>query len=258
MPGRIYRRQPDARKINMRKRVNWTALAVTAVALLISGTFDTSAQTRKRPVLRKKVSAVKKAPVAPSLYTVAGGKRMRVRMNDSISSRTARVGDRFTVTVREPVYSNTGVVVIPEGSEIVGRVDSVVPARKGGKPGTLDVSFVQLVLPNGSKRAINGVLTDLHSNDAKSDAEGTASGDRMNNRKLIFIGGGGAGGAVLGAAVGGGKGALIGGLLGAGGGFLGEKFTKGEEAKVMSGTEFGVHINRAFTLPRYKEVSATQ
>jgi type IV secretory pathway VirB10-like protein len=51
-------------------------------------------------------------------------------MNDSISSRTARVGDRFTVTVREPVYSNTGVVVIPEGSEIVGRVDSVMPARK--------------------------------------------------------------------------------------------------------------------------------
>src|SRR5688572_15743215 len=242
----------------MRKLANWTALAVTSAILLIAGTFDTSAQTRKRPVLRKKVSTVKKAPVAPSLYTVAGGKRIRVRMNDTINSRTSRVGDRFTVTVREPVYSNTGVVVIPEGSEIVGRIDSVVPARKGGKPGTLDVSFVQLILPNGSKRVINGVLTDLRSDDAKSDAEGTASGDKMNNRKLIFIGGGGAGGAVLGAAVGGGKGALIGGLLGAGGGFLGERFTKGEEAKVISGTEFGVHINRAFTLPRYKEAGVTQ
>ncbi len=177
----------------MRKLANWTALAVTSAILLIAGTFDTSAQTRKRPVLRKKVSAVKKAPVAPSLYTVAGGKRIRVRMNDTINSRTSRVGDRFTVTVRESVYSNTGVVVIPEGSEIVGRIDSVVPARKGGKPGTLDVSFVQLILPNGSKRVINGVLTDLRSDDAKSDAEGTASGDKMNNRKLIFIGGGGAG-----------------------------------------------------------------
>ena len=35
-------------------------------------------------------------------------------------------------------------------------------------------------------------------------------------------------------------GALIGGLLGAGGGFLGERYTKGEEATVKSGTEFGV------------------
>ena len=43
-----------------------------------------------------------------------------------------------------------------------------------------------------------------------------------------------------GAAIGGGKGALIGGLLGAGGGFLGERYTKGEEATVKSGTEFGV------------------
>ena len=57
----------------------------------------------------------------------------------------------------------------------------------------------------------------------------------MNNRKLIFIGGGGAGGAILGAAIGGGKGALIGGILGAGGGFLGEKFTKGPEAEGQVG-----------------------
>jgi hypothetical protein len=236
----------------MRKPANFAAAAVAA-AFLIFGIVDVSAQTKKRPVLRKKVSIVKKAPVAPSLYTVSTGKSIRVRMNGSISSRTAKVGDRFTVTVREPVYSGTGVVLVPEGSEIVGRVDSVVPARKGGKPGTLEVSFVQLVLPNGTKRAINGSLTDLHSDDAKSDGEGMASGDRMKNRKIIFIGGGGAGGAIIGAAIGGGKGALIGGLLGAGGGFLGEKFTKGEEAKVISGTEFGVNISRAFTLPRYRE-----
>lgn len=77
----------------------------------------------------------------------------------------------------------------------------------------------------------------------------------MKHRKLIFIGGGGAGGAILGAAIGGGKGALIGGLLGAGGGFLGEKFTKGEEAEVRSGTEFGVLLNQAISLPRFAEVN---
>ena len=77
----------------------------------------------------------------------------------------------------------------------------------------------------------------------------------MKNRKLIFIGGGGAGGAVLGAAVGGGKGALIGGLLGAGAGFLGDRLTKGREAEVKSGTEFGVYLNQAISMPRFVEVN---
>jgi len=77
----------------------------------------------------------------------------------------------------------------------------------------------------------------------------------MKHRKLIFIGGGGAGGAILGAAIGGGKGALIGGLLGAGGGFLGDRFTKGEEAEVRSGTEFGVYLNQGISLPRFAEIN---
>jgi hypothetical protein len=184
---------------------------------------------------------------------VPAGKRIRVRMNDTISSKSAKAGDTFTVTVVEPVYASNGAVVIPEGSEIIGRVDAVQKAQKGGKPGTIDTSFIQLVLPNGTKRAINGSLTELVSDDAKSDSEGTASGDRMKHRKVIFIGGGGAGGAILGAAIGGGKGALIGGLIGAGGGFLGEKLTKGEEAEVKAGTEFGVYLNRSIALPRFAE-----
>lgn len=242
----------------MNKLAKMIGMSALAAAFVITGSSEISAQTKKKPVVRKKAAAVKR-PVKPAarLYTVAAGKRIRVRMNETLNSKSARVGDRFTVTVREPVYASTGAVVIPEGSEIVGRVDSVVAARKGGKPGSLDMSFVQVVLPNGAKRAINGSLTELDSDDAKSDSEGTASGDKMKNRKLIFIGGGGAGGAVLGAAVGGGKGALIGGLLGAGGGFLGEKLTKGEEAEVRSGTEFGVYLNRAISMPRFAESGVT-
>lgn len=190
---------------------------------------------------------------ARQLQTVKAGTRMRVRINETLSSKTAKVGDRFSATVREPVYSSTGAVVIPVGSEVIGRVDSVTPAKKGGNPGAIDVTFIQLVLPNGTKRTINGSLTELVSDDAKSDPEGTASGDKMKNRKIIFIGGGGAGGAVLGAAIGGGKGALIGGLIGAGAGLLGERFTKGEEADVKSGTEFGVYLNQSISLPRFAE-----
>ncbi|REJ76375.1 MAG: LysM peptidoglycan-binding domain-containing protein [Acidobacteria bacterium] len=185
-------------------------------------------------------------------YKVEAGERVRVRLENKLSSKISQVGDRFTTKVVEPVYSTTGVVVIPEGSSIIGRVDAVEPAKKGGKPGSIDVTFIEIRLPNGSSKAINGSLTNLDTDDAKSDPEGTASGDRMEHRKVIFIGGGGAGGAVIGAAIGGGKGALIGGIAGAIGGLIGEKLTKGEEAEVKAGTEFGVYMNREVYLPRYQ------
>ncbi|MEO8042955.1 MAG: hypothetical protein ABI646_10120 [Acidobacteriota bacterium] len=233
-------------------KISLLALLVSFVTM--SAALDLSAQTRRRPVLRKK-AVVKRTIPAVKLYTVNSGERLRARMNSTINSKTARVGDTFTANVTEPVYSNNGVLVIPSGTRLTGRVDAVVAARKGGKPGTIDASFIQLRLPNGTVRRINGSLTDLDSDDAKSNAEGTASGDRMKHRKIIFIGGGGAGGAVLGGAIGGGKGALIGGLIGAGAGLLGERMTKGEDAEVRSGTEFGVILNQAISLPRFAEVN---
>ncbi|MDH3494688.1 MAG: LysM peptidoglycan-binding domain-containing protein [Acidobacteriota bacterium] len=191
-------------------------------------------------------------------YKVEAGERIRVRIDDKLSSKTSQAGDRFNTKVTEPVYSSTGVIVIPNGSTIVGNVDDVTPAAKGGKPGQIDVSFVELRLPNGMTRSISGSLTSLDTDDAKSDAEGGASAEKMKNRKIIFIGGGGAGGAVLGAIIGGGKGAIIGGIIGAGGGLLGERLTKGKEAEVKSGTEFGVYINKEFFLPRYSATNVTE
>lgn len=238
----------------MQKMGRISILGILVALITISGVLDMSAQTRRRPVLRRRAVVRRTVPVTTvRLYTVERGKRLRARMNDTLSSKTARVGDKFTANVTESVYSSNGVVVIPEGSELFGRVDSVVAARKGGKPGTMDVSFYQVRLPNGLTRRVNGSLTDLDSDDAKSNAEGTASGDRMKHRKIIFIGGGGAGGAVLGGAIGGGKGALIGGILGAGAGLLGERMTKGEDAEVKSGTEFGVILNQPISLPRFAE-----
>ncbi len=227
----------------------WTAMLAV---WFVFGTIDTLAQ-KSRPVVRR-TSA--RATTNQALYTVQQGQRIRVRMNEEISSKTARVGDTFTTTVTEPVYSANGVVVIPTGSTVVGRVTTVRQAKKGGDPGSIDVNFVEVKLPNGTRRTINGSLTDLSSDDAKSDNEGTASGDKMKNRKIIFIGGGAGGGAILGGLIGGGRGALIGGILGGLGGLAGERLTKGEDAEVRSGTEFGVYLNRSVSLPRFAEANS--
>lgn len=232
------------------KKINNIAFSIAAASLL-AATFvmDTAAQ---RPALRKG-STTKARPAAGQ--TVPSGTKIRARMESNLSSKVSQVGDKFTAKTLDPVYSSNGAVVIPQGSEIVGRVDRVQKAVKGGKVGEIDVSFRQIVLPNGTKRTINGSLTDMNEDDAKSDNEGTAKGDKTKHRKIIFIGGGGAGGAILGGVVGGGKGALIGGLIGAGAGFLGERFTKGEDAEVKSGSEFGVYLNQSVTLPKFAEAS---
>jgi hypothetical protein len=236
------------------KRLLDLRFALPILAIIVGVSSAPAFAQKKRPVLRHRTVVKRVSPPANPLFTVDSGTIIRARMNQTITSKTARVGNTFTATVTEPVYATNGAVVIPVGSTVTGRVDSAIPAAKGGKPGQIDASFIQVRLPNGTRRAINGSLTDLSGN-TSSDNEGTATGKKMNNRKLIFVGGGGAGGAVLGAAIGGGKGALIGGLLGAGGGFLGEKYTKGSEAEVKSGTEFGVYLNRAVSMPRFHEVN---
>ncbi|HXG86321.1 MAG TPA: hypothetical protein VNI84_20045 [Pyrinomonadaceae bacterium] len=242
----------------MKTLFNFKILTALLAMFFAFGATDVLAQRRtvkRKPVVRK--TTVKRTIVtrpAVRLYTVQRGQTFRVRMNETISSKTARVSDRFTATVTEPVYSDTGVIVIPVGSTVTGRVDSVRAAKKGGDPGSIDASFVEVRLPNGTRRAINGSLTDLNTKQAKSDAEGSASGDDRKNDKLIFVGGGAAGGAILGGAIGGGKGALIGGILGGLGGLAGERFTKGEEAEVRSGTEFGIYLNQSISMPKFAEV----
>jgi hypothetical protein len=212
----------------------------------------------QKPTLHRRTTHRRVVPRKPAepLFAVPTGTIFRARMNQSISSRTARVGDTFSATVTEPVYSSNGVVVVPVGSTLTGRVNSVRMADKGGKPGQIDASFNRIRLPNGRSHYINGSLSDLTEGKSNVDNEGTVSGRPMKyDRKVVFIGGGTVAGVLLGGAIGGGKGALIGGLLGAAGGFGGERLTKGPEAEVKSGTEFGVYLNQGISLPRFGETA---
>ena len=189
--------------------------------------------------------------VAPRVvyYTVPTNTVIRVRMNEHLNSKTARIGDRFSTNVTEPVYAGGGTEVIPVGSRIWGRVSSVRPAGRR-TPGNITVSFTSIQLPNGRTYPINGSLTTLQADDVNSDNEGTVKGRGNRKRDAVFIGGGAAGGALIGAIAGGGKGAAIGALLGGALGTGARVYEKESEADVKSGTEFGVILNRAVSLPR--------
>lgn len=253
---RLRLRRSKARRLELKTNVGirlsktFTSLLIL-VALLAATVVPAFAQTKRRPRLQRRapVRRVVK-PVEPAIvyYNINAGQIIRVRMNQMITSETARVGEQFTTTVVDPVYTN-GVEIIPSGSEIVGRVTTVKRASRKSKAGTIGVHFVSLRLPTGIARAINGDLTDVNAENMTADNEGEVSGRSATKRNVVFIGGGAATGALIGAIAGGGKGAGIGALIGGGLGAAGAAFSKGHEAVVQSGTQFGVVLNQAISLP---------
>jgi hypothetical protein len=217
-----------------------SCIAVSLLLLMIAaGAFTESvAQTKKKPRIK--------------YYTVAANQVMRVRLNDELNSEKVRIGDTFTSTLVDPVYSKTGLLLAPQGSTVGGRITHVQRAQKNGKPAMLDVQFTSLRLPNGYHRALNGSLTDLESSTGSSDNEGSVTAHKTSHRKAKFIGGGAAGGAVIGAIAGGGKGLAIGAGVGALTGAITGRVKKGHEVKVKSGTEFGVILNAPVSFPEYR------
>jgi hypothetical protein len=215
------------------------------LTLIAGAVLDASGQTRRRRG-RRRVTRV----VTPAVqyYTVPADTIIRARINEELNSGEARIGDRFTANVVEPVYAGSGVEVVPVGSRIGGRVTQVNRAKKR-TPGNITVAFDSIRLPNGRTVVINGSLTTLQADDVNADNEGTVKGSSNRKRDAVFIGGGAAGGAIIGGIAGGGKGALIGGILGGALGTGARVLEKEKEAEVKSGTEFGVILNRSVSLP---------
>ena len=226
------------------------ASALIMLALVASSFVPALAQTKRRAPARRKPAVRRVVPVPPPVvyHNVNAGEIIRVRMNQQITSETARVGDQFTTTVVEPVYAD-GVEIIPASSIITGRVTTVNRASRKSTAGTIGVHFVSLRLPSGISRAINGDLADVGAENIHADNEGEVSGRSATKRNVVFIGGGAATGALIGAIAGGGKGAGIGAIVGGGLGAAGAVFSKGHEAIVKSGTEFGVVLNQTLSLP---------
>jgi peptidoglycan hydrolase-like protein with peptidoglycan-binding domain len=208
------------------------AIAAMASAVTISSLGLASAQ-QNRPRYNSRQSSHQSWTIPPDTI-------ITVQMNSPLSSKTSRVGDRFNATVTVPVYVN-GETAIPAGSVIEGRVTQVTPARRMSKPGTIGIGFELLIFPDGSRLPLIANLTsDDPETRSRIDEESTVSGEERD--KAVFVGGGGAIGAVIGVMTGGGKGAVVGGVLGAGAGVAGVLLSKGEEARVPTGTPFGVQL----------------
>ena len=221
----------------MKSKRSLQLAAVAAFASLIGSLLNVTASAQDtRPRYTSTQSADQSWTIPPDTV-------IPVQMNLTLTSRTAHVGDKFTATVTVPVYVN-GQTVIPAGAIVEGRITTVTPAKRMNRAGTIGVDFDDIVFPNGSQVGLVGSLTSSDPSTRKRiDDEGNVSGEG-NKKPAVFVGGGGAVGAVLGGISGGAKGAVLGGVAGAGAGVASVLLSKGEEAQVPAGTPFGVQLKQ--------------
>lgn len=168
-------------------------------------------------------------------FIVPSGELVVARLNDLLSTRTAREGDRFTMVVQQPASFG--------GATIEGHVSHIERSGRLTGRSVMTLTFDNIRLRNGSTYRFAGILEGartLSGNTVRVDNEGTVRDDSQTTRTGQRAAIGTAVGAIIGAIAGGGKGAAIGAIVGAGGG-AGSVYVQGRnDLELPSGTEITI------------------
>lgn len=161
---------------------------------------DQNQKTTPPPVTRPPAP-----PKPPALARLSAGTKMDIAATDTISSRTAKVGDAFSARVVEDVRNAAGRVVIPAGSLVNGKITDVKPSPNPSTPGTLTLSVTSITV-RGTSYPIEASVDSL---ETVHKGRGVTTGDAAK------VGAGAAAGAILGRVLGGNKkGTIVGGVIG--------------------------------------------
>jgi len=178
-------------------------------------------------------------------FVVPDGTRMVGTLENTLSTRASRVGDRFTIRVTSPYEF--------EGATIEGHVSQVERSGRLTGRSVLTLDFDNIRLRDGRSYRFAGLVEAVREADGdvvRVDTEGTVREDSQTSRTTTRTAIGTAVGAIIGAIAGGGKGAAIGAIIGAGGG-AGSVYVEGRnDLELQPGTEVTVRAGAPNTTPR--------
>ncbi len=86
------------------------------------------------------------------------GTKVRLRLEQSLSSATAEEGQSVQLSVTEDVKVGE-TVVIPQGATAVGTITQAVPKRRMGRTGKLDFSIERVVAADGNSVPLRYTIT---------------------------------------------------------------------------------------------------
>jgi len=168
-------------------------------------------------------------------FVIPDGTRVVGVLDDRLSTRTAAVGDRFTMHVIEPPEF--------EGAIIEGHISNVERSGRLTGRSQLTMNFDSVRLRDGRTYNFGGLVEgvrDVNGEIVRVDTEGTIRDTSQTTTTEQRAAIGTAVGAIIGAIAGGGKGAAIGAILGAGGG-AGSVYVQGRnDLDLERGTEITI------------------
>ena len=177
-----------------------------------------------------------KQDTAPKVqnYTLEAGSNIVVRTISTISTKTAKVGDRFEASLENPLLAGDHTIAT-KGTSVFGEIAESDPSGRLKGSASLSVRLTAIALPNGDRIAIQ-----------TQTAETTSKGTGKKTVEKVGIGAGL--GALIGALAGGGKGAAIGAAAGsaAGGGLA--YATGGNPAVIASETVLTFQLAQPVTV----------
>jgi hypothetical protein len=184
--------------------------------------------------LREDVEATQGGRITPAASTqLAAGTEMDLRLEQTVTSKTARVEDRVEASLVESVLWN-GRTVIPAGTIVSGHVSEVEDAERVQKDGRLKLEFDSLTLGDGTRANIRGRVVSV-------EETHTGRSSKTNAGLGALLGG------VVGGLLKGTKGVIVGAVIGAGGALVG---TKGQNVELPEGTHLTLRLDEPVQIAR--------
>jgi hypothetical protein len=206
-----------------------TRIVFVALSMLLATPLIVLGQTTK-PRLRRPTTARRVVPLVPV------GTDLKVRLNDTLSSKDSRVGDKFTATVINPSRFDEG--------RVYGHIKSIVKSGRVKGRTTMNLAFDSITLSDGRSGILHGYVTHVYGDKGRTDEEGGVQSESRGRQTIKRSGIGATAGAIIGAIAGGGKGAAIGLIVGGAAGAGSVAMNGGKELKIENGTEMLVHVTR--------------
>jgi hypothetical protein len=176
---------------------------------------------------------------------VSAGTRFLIRLDNVVSTKDGKAGDRFRARTIEPL-ATAGGTVLPAGAEISGHVDKVEPAHKTGRA-KLWLTFDDIRTPNGWLPVVAMVddAPGIHSVRVDYNREGEIEANASKHQEEMEAAAAGAFvGAATGIAAGKGKDAAIGAATGAATAFMAVSGL-GQELTLDKGTKLELILERS-------------
>ena len=184
--------------------------------------------------------------VAQTPSPVPAGTALMARLDTTLATFSNKPGDPFQAKITQAVVVN-GNTLIPVGAIIEGRVTKVSePRRISGKP-SIAILPEAVIMPTGEHYYLDATLTDTNIPGTNVSSEGQFKGTGHDRRDQLEVGGGTAGGMLIGGLIGGGPGVLIGGAVGASATTV-HWLAKHRSATMPAGTELTLELNRPMAM----------